>query len=198
MPISHTLKCIFIHIPKCAGTSIEKALNMFDNNELFGYDENNKIAKQHLTSKQVLEYIPKKIFDDYFKFAFVRNPYDRAVSSAAYHKIDLIDFLTNSSKFDGKILHKIPFKQHLTQHLKPQNDYCYSLDFVGRYENLEDDWNTITGHLGINVKLKRENQSQHDNYRKYYLKKEKELVDNLYKEDFELFGYQYKKFAAIL
>ena len=82
--ISHDKKCIFIHIPKCGGTSVEDVIwpkgkgrteedlwmgfvNRFENKYQTG-------GLQHLLAWQVREEVGSDVFSDYYKFSFVRNP----------------------------------------------------------------------------------------------------------------------------
>lgn len=106
--ISHKYKCIFIHIPKCAGTSIEGALGHFDNysgrkkqdhrsirmiekpfltHNIFTPKENLfQVARRihygfckHVNPNNNLT-VSKEQYNSYFKFTFVRNPWARAYS----------------------------------------------------------------------------------------------------------------------
>jgi hypothetical protein len=70
--ISHKYKCIFIHIPRAGGTSIEK---LIQGKNQWLVDE----SKKHLTTTQAKK-IYQQYWNDYFKFSIVRNPYDRFVS----------------------------------------------------------------------------------------------------------------------
>jgi hypothetical protein len=76
--INHKYKFIFLHIPRTGGTSIEKAL--------FGQDW----WGVHPPSKHLTAHMAKQIYapywQDYFKFTFVRNPWDRMVSMLKYGK----------------------------------------------------------------------------------------------------------------
>ena len=92
MPVSHELRCLFVHVPRTGGTSIEKALGMGGDVEvedadlLFGRIRSEQhLARrfgsdffQHLTLREVrsLESADRS----YFSFAIVRNPWDRIVS----------------------------------------------------------------------------------------------------------------------
>lgn len=64
-------KCIFIHVPKVAGSSIERVIYQTD-----------KWLVGHVKASDYMKFDKDK-FDSYFSFGFVRNPYDRVVS--AYH-----------------------------------------------------------------------------------------------------------------
>ena len=68
--ISHQYKCIFTHVNKCGGSTIDA---------VFNGKGGHKLA---LNYKRMY---PKK-FDSYFKFSFVRNPWDKMVSFYHYHK----------------------------------------------------------------------------------------------------------------
>ena len=79
--IIHDIKCVFVHIPKTGGQSVEKTLYpkmkapTETNYDIFtGWDDKNKIWMQHATMQQINE-LYKHDVTNYFKFAFVRNPY---------------------------------------------------------------------------------------------------------------------------
>ena len=104
MPISYPFKTIFVHIPKCAGTSVEKYLGMGSAAQLFSYKPikltNIKYDKdlftlnelkdfeertpQHLTVSQIKKIIPEDVFNSFFKFSIIRHPYQRMISEYAY------------------------------------------------------------------------------------------------------------------
>ena len=69
--ISHKYKFIFIHIEKTGGTSI---------NDFFNFDD---VYEKHGTINYFKNEYGKKLFDEYFKFTIVRNPWDWLVSR--YH-----------------------------------------------------------------------------------------------------------------
>ena len=92
MPVSDPQKLIFIHIPRCAGTSLSALLT---NNKIFfnsftGYAANPLEEKQcwenQYTAETIIKVIGKEKWSSYYKFTVVRNPWDRMVSHYEYHK----------------------------------------------------------------------------------------------------------------
>jgi len=213
MPVSHELKCVFVHIPRTGGTSIERALGFFHDwkiesrTAMFGLIQSADLLEkvsvsnflQHATAQEVWTILPPRCAD-YFSFAFVRNPWDRMVSifcrkdpnlvvSAAQAGIDL-----TSLSFE-QFLNIVRTVNHV--HLMPQAKFILDVrgsclvDFVGRFERLEEDFMTIADRLHIAVKLERYNRSVHKDYREYYSGQSRQLVAQLYREDIEAFGYDF-------
>ena len=111
MPISHDYKCLFIHIPRTGGTSFRKILGIDKegenslseslelingkgllsmcnkNPELPSHKMPRVLYKEHLCMKHIyqLSLVDNKIYSEYLKFAFVRNPWDRALSVYSNH-----------------------------------------------------------------------------------------------------------------
>src|SRR5690348_14228159 len=122
--ISHHHKCIFIHIPRSGGTSIENLIwpAQRTSAELWmGFIDryHNRYQTgglQHLFAQHIEREIGPDTFHSYFKFAFVRNPFDRAVSQFHYmaRRPDLREFIgmEPSDSFD-KYLHLIQQKKHV-------------------------------------------------------------------------------------
>lgn len=210
--ISHKHKCIFVHIPKCAGTSIEMLLEPdvmvntpLGRKHLFGIDDSppsGPIVLQHLTADQVKNRIENHVYNEYFKFTFVRNPYAKCFSEyqwwldhGATSKISFKEWLVNHLKpymgFDTFMFYG---------HNKPQHEFIYNnhgkllVDYVGRVENLQNDLNHICDQLQIDYfKTSWDQRSKKDSsqYHQYYDDESREIVEHIYKKDFEYFGYEF-------
>ena len=86
--ISHDHKCIFLHIPKTGGGSIEK---LFTGSHLPCRDVVTELGfteRRHTKPDQLFTLNPNwsEIWDTYRKFTFVRNPWARLWSYWQYHK----------------------------------------------------------------------------------------------------------------
>lgn len=198
MPINRDDKIAFIHIPKTAGTSIEEALGLINDNyrESFFSGQRwypgTKVYPQHFTYQELRSRVLN--LDDFFSFTFVRNPYDRLYSEWCYRK-----------KMKGSLR---KFLRHVCEslkrsscsgsnHFRPQVDFVAdSLDFVGKYEQLNTDFDRLTGLLpngcrpsGLPFKMK--NPYRHEScYLKYFDDESRRIAQQLYASDFECFGYK--------
>ncbi len=189
-------KCIFFHIPKTAGLSVTLAL--------FG-----NLGGGHKNA-QFFKCLFGKSFSSYYKFAFVRNPFTRLVS--AYEHLKKTDsYFLGDKVFSEKVLNNFEtfdefvelwlvdnFYKSEAPHFRTQFSFInlngkVVLDFLGRYERLNDDFQKVANFLNIKTELPTENITQYDKqsyFEKYYLnQKTVALVQEIYKDDFEHFGY---------
>lgn len=145
---------IFIHIPKTAGSSMQAVLG-------------------HGGHETIYHFMEQDGFDGAFKFAFVRNPWDRFIS-LRFHK-------------------QQPQPQ---DHLKSQHEFICDgqgnilVDFVGRFETLEADWQHVCRTLGIIESLPYIRKGNHDNYMSYYTPELWNEIAEKYQRDIEIFGYE--------
>ena len=193
--ISDNLKCIYIHIPKTGGMSIESIL---------GED----LEQLHKLSIKIKHGTPKewkylKYWKHYFKFTFVRNPWDRVVSAYLYN---LKMSHTNTSQHDREKIKQYGidgFNEYVLNDLQETSSRfflpCshwikgYDYDFIGKLENFQRDMSFICNRMGINYVPTHLNMTSRDKYSKYYNKDSKEKIKQLYKDDIEMFDYQYNE-----
>ena len=224
--ISHTYKCIFIHIPKTAGQSIEHFfLNLhglsWENRAplLLRYNPDPLKGPEslaHLTAEEYtkLGHISSEKFKNYFKFAFVRNPWARLVSEYRYRSC------YKKYTFKEFVLERLPKQDAYSdkyRHIMPQYDFIHDrdgkiiVDFVGRFENLQEDFQTVLQKLSIptarlprmNVSLSkdieiikkikyllfRKTYTAQKHWKDYYDRDTAEIVRKIYSQDIKKFNY---------
>jgi len=203
--ISHKHKVIFVHIPKCGGTSIEdvlfKPLCRRSKKDLFGFPNKYQTGGlQHLMSSHIIEEVGEDIFNQYFKFSFVRNPWDKMVSQYHYtiaKRQDLQNHIgiTKSSSFK-KYINRV-FKAEMFVQWDQQYKFLYVnkkcvVDFLGRFESIQEDFNIVCDKIGIRQqKLPHIHKSDRKHYTEYYDDKTREIVAEKYSKDIEIFGYKF-------
>jgi hypothetical protein len=205
--ISDRHRCIFVHIPKCAGSSIEAVIWPGRRTEAdlwMGFvDEHHNRHQtgglQHLLASQIALEVGRARFDDYFKFSFVRNPFDRLVSQYTYmaKRPDLRAFvdLPEDASF-SEYLDRIARREHvqwLPQHRFVLDDEGKPLvDFIGRFETFDDDAREVLRRIGIRSKtIPHRNRTERRPYREYYSEADRAHVEDVYAVDLERFGYEF-------
>jgi hypothetical protein len=185
--ISHKHKFIFSHVPKVAGTSIEIALKKYD-----------KSGKKWGLRNDALSDAIKK-HKDYFVFGFVRD-YVTCTHKFLSHDPEILIKLFRSDKL-WKHGYPIVMKNagfldpfHDRYHTVFQWNFTYGCKFIGRYENLDQDFKMVCGILDLDTDgLPRKNKSRDaSSYKDHYNKNLQSLVYEMYKQDFLTFGYSYK------
>jgi len=197
------LRYVFIHIPKCAGSSIHRALNTLhaQRSLLVGKPKYHKHAKA-VKVREVLG----PAWNECFKFAFVRNPWDLMVSSyhwwltyaelypALHEDVARVREMGTFSVFIRSEFGRLMLNEHyggdLTEWISDGHEIV--VDFVGRYENLNEDWSKVCRALQVStLPLERENQVVRQDYRVFYDDESRELVANRFCRTIELFGYRF-------
>lgn len=198
MPIQHDLRVIFQHNPKTAGTSVCNALSIGQGHEFL-----------YAARARYIEW-----WDSYFKFGFVREPMDRLISAYEYAlmpKSYWHDNVNPNTSEDERILRshqdydtiiKLSFEQVINSLLRNPCSFLHvgwlaqhhfvgkELDFIGRFENLHEDFAKVCGILKVNVELPKENPTiRRLDWKTYYTEENCEKVYRLYKDDYDMFGY---------
>jgi len=207
MLISRTHRFIFIHIYKNAGTSITRTLLPFSTNRW--QRGANVILKKlsvsyldpkpyatHIAASKAASMMGRGAFESYFSFAIIRNPWDWQVSlytymlkSTGHHQHELVK---SFGGFDGYI------RWRCTEEVRYQRDFVFSEDgeqlveFIGRFERLNDDFQRICSRIGISASLPELNMSKVRPYQEYYNEERKELVRRAFEPDIRLFGYDFE------
>lgn len=206
MIISHKLQCIFVAIPKTATHAIRFSLRkhldeqtdweqvgLFVNKSL-PIDEIAKVEHGHIKCQEILPFLEPDVWNSYFKFAIVRNPYDRFVSFCAYMQREDLSFEKQAlSRMKEMIQNKAMHQRIL---FRPQYEFITDsamelmVNFVGRYEQLQTAYQHICTQLHIpSAKLPKVNRSVHKPYTDYYDEELRQRVFEFYRKDFELLGY---------
>jgi chondroitin 4-sulfotransferase 11 len=211
MIISDSTKTLFVHIQKTGGQTIRKVLmdHLPGACEFMGTHDHAAWARENLGPA----------FDSYYKFAFVRNPWDRLVSW--YSMIEQktahcrrnggsqpaqtgnrlwAHVLDNAANFDE-------FIRRCTGTIEDSNgkrSFCFNqLDYVSdasgkiivdeifRYESFHDGCRKLFERLGIKAEIPHENRSAHSHYAEFYTAETREIVRLRFARDIEQFGYQF-------
>ena len=203
MPVSHKLKIIFIHIPKNAGESIENTLGIYGGNPdetLWGVI-NDRCVLQHLTASELKDhFLPSETWDNYFKFAVVRNPWSKAVSEYNWYlrrdpKISFYKWVHSLKTYleSNKITH-IEEVGHNIEQFK----YIYDkngnilVDRILRFENIKAEFNTLSAEKNWNVELLNITTTASRNkidFQRYYDHDTIAKIAEIYSRDIEIFGY---------
>lgn len=165
------------------------------------YPEIAKKQHGHITAVEVRDVVGKDIWQNYFTFSFVRNPWDRFVSKYFFYYRDNPGMISRWREGMPKVLassrerDRLLMKQQAT-FLCDEAGQCM-VDYVGRYESLADNFKEISATIGIPEQTLDElNASRHEAYPNNYDDRLKEAVRKWYSDDVELFDYRFKNRAA--
>jgi hypothetical protein len=200
MVVCHEKKCIFIHIPKTAGTSIEQFLREKNKNELEFIGLKNNRSMQHYRAVE-LKIQLGYIFNLYYKFSIIRNPYDRLLSEYYWTPIPNVGYKYGKTKFEflnyvtDVIKNNKIFENKYNDHFIPQYLFLYHgkkllVDQIFKYEDLEWVENYLKKKLNIDNNLPFLNKSKLNIEKEDWNPRQKERIYKLYKADFLIFNYE--------
>ena len=207
MIISHQHRFVFAAIPKTGTHSVRQALREHLSaddleqvglfvNKRFPFEELAAIRHGHITLEQIRPFLGEQAFADYFKFAFVRNPFDRFVSYCAFMTRADGAFLSNPQQVMRYLLFQAPPLQHVL--FQPQHTFVTDAqgqllaDRIGRVEDMQASYDAICERIGIpSASLGQVNSSRRGSYRDYYDQALIDGVADFYRRDLELFGYEF-------
>lgn len=208
MLISVEKNFIFIHVAKTGGKSMKEALRPYAVPKArsrwrrflahLPIPEGTDAAfGPHVSAWWMKRKLPKDFFDGAFKFAFVRNPYDLAVSRYAFIR-------GHAEHHRHERLQTMSFGDYLRQeqrraHRRPR-DQTASLcdpqgrlivDKVYRFEEMAEAYADIAARLRLDKvpEIPRKNASERGDYRSYYGEAERQIVEEIWRRDLDNFGY---------
>lgn len=194
MPIFKKNKLCFLHIPKTAGTTIIKALEMDKDDCIFSFGKykNYNTTAQHLRLSELRKEVHD--FNDYKCFTVVRNPFDRYVS-AFFHQQNAYEKCLDL--FTKELFEKISSDFRIKWFDAHFENYSYFLDIehpikIFKYEKLKECFNWIENitKKKINFKHERKNKKNNKKYFEYLFKKETiDLIKKFYIDDFYMYNY---------
>jgi hypothetical protein len=198
-------KFIFVHIPKTGGTSIEYALDQYndtDNTNIKSVNgdpyNKNHIKHKHLFLKGYIKKYSdvRENTEAYYKFTIIRNPWDRIASHYHFFKRTnhihkgsfegFVNYFCNKIHRGWKCKDFAPIMDYITV------DGILAVDFIGKFETVQEDFNTICDRIGIpRQNLPHINNSKHKHYTEYYNNETRAIVAEKYAEDIQRFGYEF-------
>ncbi len=217
MLLSVKYRFLYVHIAKTGGTSMRAALQKLRWRDPYYWPMFLCSRMSHLTghrigtkfprhAKAILakESLPREFFEELFKFAFVRNPWDLQVSSFHHIRRERPHQLQGHDDFESFLRFKLdperPYQYHIDTSIELQSDYLVDLhgnvivDFIGRYERLADDFAHACERIGIatpEMPHRRQANDRNKDYRGYYTDETAELVARHFQRDIELLNYRF-------
>ncbi len=207
---SQRKKVLFVHIPKCAGVSMAEALSA--QAEILRIGPHGKCVDIFGEGGQLKR-------EACLSFSFVRNPWDRLVSTFFYmmkggraeidrqrrdrylqkYNGDFRSFVRDIENWFSIQEENSIYPDKFIPHFRPQHEYVCDangkvmVDFIGRVEDITLDFGKLCDLLSLSdIRLKRSNKSSHRAYQKYYDNETRNLVAKYYAKDIELFSYAFE------
>jgi len=196
---------LFVHIPKTAGNSIQNVLRTYSEDKIVCLPNHDGLERfevrsekynihKHSTLQDYRKELGNEIFQKLFKFTSVRNPWDWAISRFFSPGRGVVTW--NREHFVKYVMQLREFARYISL----EGEYspkpgCYdNLDFIIRYENLNDDFKKVCGLIGIPWEtLPIRNKSNRKPYAVYYDNELVELVRNRFSDEILHFGYEFEK-----
>jgi len=179
---------VFIHINKTAGSSVESALG---------------VPIEHYTAKEKIEQIGLKAWEERFTFAFVRNPWDRAVSHFHYrvnrNRTNLgRDPISFERWIDEVFVMRNPafrnYEKMFVSQVSWISDECgkFLVDEVYRFEELHKNFDIACRKIGVSATLPHKKRVERASYQSFYNDRTREIIANEYISDIQEWGYQFE------
>jgi hypothetical protein len=196
--ISHRYRCVYVHIPKTGGTSVENALR----NRVLVRNG----GSEHVTLSEYEGAMEPIRYREYLKFSVVRNPWDRVLSTFAWlsqggngsaganRKAQEVgrDF----TAFCRRVLRDGEYSELLAPNVLGQAEWLkdssgtLGVDFIAKLETIAEDYARLREVLGLRKRtLPHTRRSQHGGAPEIYTRETAEIVLQRYRPDVEAFDY---------
>jgi hypothetical protein len=193
---------LFVHIPKTAGNSIQNILRDYSEDEIvatggqdglerFEVRSAGRKLEKHSTLADYYRELGREQADALFKFACVRNPWDRMIS-----------YYFSPHRGEGKWSPR-RFRQFVEEEVRPLRDYFtlggeaaagrspfQNVDYTIRFDHLNEDFAAVCARIGIAaVELPVRNRSARDDTSQYYDAKLRDFIARRFADEIEWFGF---------
>ena len=208
MLLSSSHHFVFVHVPRTAGSSIVRVLapnclpqsNALHNKLIYRLRVPALWRHCHFRHHERIQAIharlPATMRNSLFSFAFVRNPYDWLVSLYEYQRqvpTHRKHARIASMDFAAYVQHEISRNKRHQWHLLCDDQQRPLVHALGRYENLQQDFNRMCRHIGLSASnLPQINPSRHRPYQDYYDAQLRGIVARHWQTDLQLFGYDFE------
>lgn len=211
MLVSFSHKFIFVRLPKTAGTSLKSVLAPYcpyflppgaTPEQLQKADDLKTFCKfkfkdlmWHSHAWEIRDALPPGVYEDFFKFGVVRNPWDWLLSTYSFIaqlKSHPLHETVQPMSFEQYLHWRFETgNMNLYKYVSDQQGECI-VDHVARMETLSEEFPLLARRMGIReTGLPRLNKSKHRDYRAMYTDAMAELVAGYFAKDMELFGYDF-------
>ena len=209
MLISQKRKFIFIHVAKTGGSSVSHALMPYCKPRIFNVLHNYfhliniNIFKPfpydgHISAGKLADEIGHNIFQEYFSFSMVRNPWDWQLSMYFFmlsrSKHPTHETIKKLGSFENYIRWRSGVGMHSQKALLSDNNGKLLVDYVGRFEELEKHFKIVCDKIGVEAELPHKKFLRKKKpYQHYYTDETRRLVAEFSTEDIECFGYRFEE-----
>ena len=195
MPYCDNKEVIFLHVPKTGGTTIKRILDIH-----LLHDSNPAVSPspQHLTCDRLRERLGIEKYSAYYKFAFVRNPWARILSSYFWRQtlpkkrtiLPFGAFIENARRL---VRNEQYYDQEFGDHFIPQVEYTSDVNDVFKFEDFENSIKIIAAKLNTPLaKIPPKKPKHYDQYWEYFDNQTREIIAEIYSDDIREFGYKFK------
>ena len=208
MLISRSHQFVFVHVPRTGGTSMREMLTPFSTqgtksraNTLWSrlglVPWNRRYFPIHTTFRQAEATLPSQVFGEFFKFGFVRNPWERmashyqALSCNSNHPRH--EKVRSLADFESYLVYEAKRGKVVQSDMLTNKHGNLGVDFLGRFENLVEDFSDVCARLGIEADLPHLNRANPNGYdwREMYTSNGQALVSKHWAKEIEMFDYSF-------